>query len=41
MRDAYKILVGKMSRKRDHSEDLGKNGIIILKCIIKEIRLDY
>jgi hypothetical protein len=38
VRDTYKILVGKMLSKRDHLEDLGKDGRSMLKCIIKEIR---
>jgi hypothetical protein len=33
MRNAYKILVGKPEKNRDHSEDLVVHGRIILKRI--------
>jgi hypothetical protein len=33
LRNAYKILVGKLEKKRDHLEDLGTSGKIILKWI--------
>jgi len=32
-RDAYRVLVGENLTKRNHSEDLGVDGIIILKLI--------
>jgi hypothetical protein len=39
IRNAYKILVEKPARKRDHSEDLDVDGRIILECILgKQVR---
>jgi hypothetical protein len=34
--NAYKITVGKAEMKRDHSEDLGVDGRIILEWIIEK-----
>jgi hypothetical protein len=36
IRNAYKILVGKPERKRDHAEYLGVDGKIILKWILEK-----
>jgi hypothetical protein len=35
MKNAHKILIGKPERK-NHSEDQGVDGRIILKCTVKE-----
>jgi hypothetical protein len=34
-RGAYRVLVGAL-RKRDHLENLGIHGMIILKCIFRK-----
>jgi hypothetical protein len=35
-RGAYKVLVGRPEGKRDHLEDLGVDGRILLQCIFKK-----
>jgi hypothetical protein len=34
IRNAYKIVIGKREGKRDHAEDLGVDGRIILECLL-------
>jgi hypothetical protein len=33
IRNEYKFLIGKLGKKRDHSEDLSEDGRIILKWV--------
>jgi len=35
MRNAYKILVGEL--EKDHAEDLGLDGMIILECVLGKL----
>lgn len=40
-RNAYSVSVGETLRERDHLEDLGLDGRILLKCFFGELARDY